>query len=310
MNNQDKKSNIKTKLASYKNLLITIATAFGISLFTEITNKRSIIDAIVFMFSRPHLFAFNMTIIFFTLSFSLLFKKRKVWLVFIGAFWVGFGIADFVVRCFRVTPFAATDMALLDSVWSIMLVYMEIWQIILISAVILAALGFVIFLFIKAKKENVDFKIAACSVAISTIVVFGLSTVFNNTGIIPKNFSNLPDAYDNYGFAYCFTIGIFDRGIDRPEDYSKENVEEILNSIGASNGNSKTKPNIIFLQLESFFDVNYLQNVEFSQFHGAEKEIFNRLPFGSFNRLRNGKHRIRDTDGNVSGLFRHSRISL
>ena len=266
MNKHDKKMRGILYLAPYRSLLLTLAVSFGVTFFTEITNRRSILEAIVFTFTRPHLFLFNFIIIFFTLSISLLFKKRKVWLLFLSAFWVGFGVTDFIMRSFRVTPFAATDFALLESVWSIMLVYLEIWQMILIIAVILAALAFVIYLFIKMKKEKVDFKIAACSVAASALLLFGLSTVYHHTGIVPDHFGNLPDAYDGYGFAYCYTVGLFDRGIDRPEDYSKENVDEILNSIGASSGKEeRTKPNIIFVQLESYFDVNYLSNVTFSE---------------------------------------------
>lgn len=266
MNKCDKKMQGILYLAPYRNLLITIAASLGVTFFTEITNRRSLWDTILFIFRQPHLFFFNLIIIFFTLSISLLFKKRKVWLLFLSTFWVAFGVTDFIMRFFRVTPFAATDFALLESVWSVMLVYLQIWQMILIIAAILGAIGLIIYLFIKTKKEKVNFKIAACSIAASALLIFGLSTVYHHTEIVPDHFSNLPDAYDGYGFAYCFTVGLFDRGIDMPEDYSKENVEEILNSIGASGGKvERTKPNIIIIQLESFFDVNYLSNITFSE---------------------------------------------
>ncbi|MBR4295687.1 MAG: LTA synthase family protein [Clostridia bacterium] len=170
------------------------------------------------------------------------------------------------MRSFRVTPFAATDFALLESVWGIMFIYLSLWQMILISASILIAIICLIIFFIRARKEKVNFKIAACSIAASALMIFGLSSVYGYTGVLPKNFSNLPDAYRDYGFVYCYTVGIFDRGIDRPDDYSKENIDEILSSIGVSAGvDNQYKPNIIFLQLESFFDVNYLNDITFSE---------------------------------------------
>lgn len=266
MNKEDKKLSRVLYLSPYKSLIITVLTALGVTFFTEITNRRSIVDAIVFAFTKPHLFLFNVFIIFFVISFSLLFKKRKVWLIFLSTLWVGFGVADFIMRCFRVTPFAATDFALLESVWGIMFLYLSVWQMILIAAAILAAIVGIIVLAVKMKKEKVDFRIAACSIAAAAILVFGISSVYHQVGVIPEHFSNLPDAYEKYGFAYCYTVGLFDRGIDEPDDYSKENVEDILNAIGASTGKeNETKPNIIFLQLESFFDVNYINGVTFSE---------------------------------------------
>ncbi len=257
---------LKKTLAPHRRILFTILTAWAVTFFTELTNRRSLWSAIVFAFTRPHLFILNFVIVFFVLSVSLLLKKRKVFLLLFSTIWIAFGVTDFIMRSFRVTPFAATDFALLESVWSIMLVYLKIWQMLLIVAAILVALVLVIIYFVKQKKEAVDFKVAACSIVTSVVLIFGLTSIYHQTGIVPGHFANLPDAYREYGFAYCYTVGIFDRGIDRPEDYSKENVEEILNSIGASTGNlNRTKPNIIFLQLESFFDVNYLNYVTFSE---------------------------------------------
>ncbi|MBR3966206.1 MAG: LTA synthase family protein [Clostridia bacterium] len=266
MNKNDMKMKGILYLAPYRSLLITLASAFGVTFFTEITNRRSLIDAFVFLFTRPHLFFFNFSIIFFTLSISLFFKKRKVWLLFLSLLWIAFGITDFIMRCFRVTPFAATDLGLLESVWSVMLIYLEIWQMILIVAAILIAVAILIYLAKKLKNEKVDYKIAACSILASILMVFGLSTAYHHTGVVPDHFANLPDAYEGHGFAYCFTVGLFDRGIDKPDDYSRENVDEILNSIGVTVGDQqKTKPNIIIVQLESFFDVNYLKDISFSK---------------------------------------------
>lgn len=266
MNRSDVKMKGILYLAPYRSLLITLASAFGVTFFTEITNRRSLWEAVVFLFTRSHLFFFNFLIIFFTLSISLLFKKRKVWLLFISLLWIAFGVTDFIMRCFRVTPFAATDLGLLESVWSVMLIYLEVWQMILIIGAILLAVGLLIYLSAKLKSEKVDYKIAACAILISVLAVFGLSTVYHHTDIVPDHFANLPDAYESHGFAYCFTVGLFDRGIDEPEDYSRENVEEILNSIGVTKGDTnKTKPNIVIVQLESFFDVNYLKDISFSK---------------------------------------------
>lgn len=259
------KSTNKTE-PNIRPLVETLLTAFILALATELTNHRSLSRFFDFAAGHPHLFLLNFTIIFFTLSFSLLFGKRRSVLILLSSVWGVFGITDFIMRFFRITPFAATDIGLLGSVWSVMFVYLKIWQVVLIGIGIAAFIALLVFIFIKLKREKTDFRVAAVSISVSTAVLFGLLTLFLRTGILPHRFSNLPDAYNDYGFAYSFSVGIFDRGIERPDDYSPESVNEILTSIGASSvEKNKTKPNIIIVQLESFFDVNYLKNVTFSE---------------------------------------------
>lgn len=247
-------------------LISTLLIALAIALLIELSNHRSFGAFFRFVFLTPHIFFLNFVIIFFTFSFSLLFKRRRAFILAMGSVWAAFGITDFIMRFFRVTPFAATDISLLSSVWSVMFVYLKIWQMILIAVGILLCIAAIVFACMRLKKENVNFKVAACTVSITAVLLFGLLTVFLRTETLPHHFDNLPDAYKEYGFAYSFCVGIFDRGIDRPDNYTPENADDILNAIGASKKDTgKTKPNIVFVQLESFFDVKYLKDIEFSE---------------------------------------------
>jgi hypothetical protein len=57
-----------------------------------------------------------------------------------------------------------------------------------------------------------------------------------------------------------------DVGVSKPADYSKEKIEELVkNAKGASCSGDERTPDIIFVQLESFFDVNLLKNVTYSE---------------------------------------------
>ena len=261
----NKKSRI-IDIKQYKNVLVTALVAFLLNFSIELMNHRSVIKGLEFIFLRPHFFLLGFVVIAFTLSFSLLFKKRKAWLILLSVIWAGVGITDFILRFSRITPFAATDIALMESVWSIMFVYFKIWQLILIAVAIIAVITGLVLIFVRSKKEKVDFKIAACAIAITVALLFVMLCIYNALGIIPNHFPNLQDAYSEYGFSYCFSVGIFDRGIDRPDDYSKENVDDILGAIGASRNTEKTrKPDIIFVQLESFFDANYIRDYTYSE---------------------------------------------
>lgn len=59
------------------------------------------------------------------------------------------------------------------------------------------------------------------------------------------------EAYENYGFAYCFANSILDTGIKKPGDYSKQSVKKITKAL-KDEKNTDKRPNIIFIQLESF----------------------------------------------------------
>ena len=81
--------------------------------------------------------------------------------------------------------------------------------------------------------------------------------------VLSNYFGNIAFAYEDYGYPYCLGVTIFNTGISCPRDYSEEEIERIEkteNNLPATN--EKNQPNILFLQLESFFDptlVNYLK---------------------------------------------------
>ena len=59
-------------------------------------------------------------------------------------------------------------------------------------------------------------------------------------------------------------------GITKPIDYSQEKIEKIMDGVNQPFKSEKEnkevkKPNIIFLQLESFFDINYVKNYVYNE---------------------------------------------
>ena len=64
------------------------------------------------------------------------------------------------------------------------------------------------------------------------------------------------------GFPYCFVHSLFKSGVSRPEDYS----EEAVNGLDVDPAVTAAKrPNIILVQLESFFDPALIKGVELSE---------------------------------------------
>lgn len=251
--------------------------AFLLALFCDILNQRSIIDAVVRLFTKPLNFLFNLIIIMVTISLSGLFKHRKFAIIMCCAPWIVLAIANFIVQCFRNTPLSFVDLTLVFSVFSVFNNYLSIFEMVLI---ILAIIGAITGLVILYKKEVKRERVLKHSI-ITTLATFLIALVIRfpliTVGALSDDYSNLTIAYREYGLPYCFVVSVVDRNVDKPDEYNKELVEQslidldsMMNQINKKPAssitiNSEQKPNIIFLQLESFMDPNYILNLDFSE---------------------------------------------
>src|SRR5699024_7123047 len=82
--------------------------------------------------------------------------------------------------------------------------------------------------------------------------------------VVSTYFGNIAFAYEDYGLPYCFSASLFNTGIDEPNGYSQETMDKINKDgkLTETKTDSEKLPNIIFVQLESFFDpteVEYYQ---------------------------------------------------
>ena len=98
-------------------------------------------------------------------------------------------------------------------------------------------------------------------IAVSMFTKFGYKH-----NIISDDFANLGMAYQDYGFAYCFTNSIIDNGIDKPDRYDRSVMTTLKHNINQVETYGKEKkPNIIYIQLESFFDPRFVKGLEMSE---------------------------------------------
>ena len=71
-----------------------ILAAFVINLALECLSRRSFGDGLHYMVTRPWQFFYDSLIILFTLSLSLLFRKRSFCFLLFAAVWIGLGLAN------------------------------------------------------------------------------------------------------------------------------------------------------------------------------------------------------------------------
>ena len=76
--------------------------SIAIFLIVEFCNRRSFERLFLFLTERPAMCGINVMIILATLLFSELFPRRRAFLSAIAILWIGFGITNYIVICFRV----------------------------------------------------------------------------------------------------------------------------------------------------------------------------------------------------------------
>lgn len=260
---QKTKENLKS-IRSYmiNNYLISVL----LILVIEVLARHSLTDGIRFVWDHPFLTLLSAAILTAFYALALLVPKRNfVWLC-ITVVIVGLAVTNSILLCFRITPLAATDIALLTSVFEIMGIYLTVWQIILLVLLVLVVIAGLIYLGIRMKKQVYHPLLAVCNAVISILAVVLMIHIGDARGWLQTEFANLPDAYADNGFVYCFARSLFDRGISKPDTYDEDTVDNILEDMKKQKTNEvEEKPNIIFIQLESFMDLKRMQGVTYSE---------------------------------------------
>ena len=260
---QKTKENLKS-IRSYmiNNYLISVL----LILVIEVLARHSLTDGIRFVWNHPFLTLLSAAVLTAFYALALFVPKRNfVWLC-ITVVIVGLAVTNSILLCFRITPLAATDIALLTSVFEIMGVYLTVWQIILLVLLVLVVIVGLIYLGIRMKKQVYHPLLAVCNAVISILAVVLMIHIGDARGWLQTEFANLPDAYADNGFVYCFTRSLFDRGISKPDTYDEDTVDNILEDMKKQKTNEvEEKPNIIFIQLESFMDLKRMQGVTYSE---------------------------------------------
>ncbi len=243
----------------------------------ECLQRHSLWQGILHVVQSPLPFLFNCLIITTVMAICSLFKRRLFLYFFFGALFLGFGIANCVVLAMRITPLEGADLQVVKI--SLITKYLNGFEIGLVIGVISLAILALVVMCIKFPKAKVNYLKEGISAAIYVAVLLVSLITFRATGILLTDYTkNHADAYKKYGFNYCFLCSVLDTGIAEPEKYTVEDITAITTALEtAANNNQSIKnnaslvqngeaaPNVIFLQLETFFDVNHLSTVEFSE---------------------------------------------
>ncbi len=258
--------------------LFCVILGFLLNFGVELLSRKSLSSVISYLADRPLIFIYNSIAIAFTVSLALLTRRRVFAFSFLSIIWLVTGVVNSIVLVFRTTPFTAADLLLIKSAYSVMGSYLSMKQMMLLAAGAVLLLIFTGILFKKAPKrrERISYRNVICYIGGLFLIVYFSTLAGMESGLLADKFGNINAAYMKYGFPYCFGNSLLNTGISRPADYSAQIVDELIARVEMPISHSvfpvsqqeetlQEKPNIIFLQLESFFDPSHVKGVDFSE---------------------------------------------
>ncbi len=284
----------------------------------EGASRKSVSGLAHFISGSTVTFLCNVFIVLFTLSLSMLAGSwRRFAQAAITIVWLILGLVNAIVLRYRMTPFSAEDFSMIPSLLRIANHYLTVGTLFLLVGLVAALIGAIVLLWKKLPKDRTKRRWPALAVR-TALIAFGCYMFLGmgmQTQALSTDFMNLADAYEEYGFAYCFSNSLVDVGIDKPEEYGPELMQNIADGIEAgaeksaqplfainddsaapaasvqverpvrtqsadvpeevsevvteaaqsTEAQTVIRPNIIMIQLESFFDPAYLKHFTCSE---------------------------------------------
>lgn len=248
-------------------ILHALGSAAGYFLI-EAMSRHSFSKAWDYMTGSPLVFAYNTAFIFTTTLLVYLFRRRCFVRVLITIFWATLGIINGVLLTTRVTPFTGPDLHLITDALKLAKRYLPMAGVVAVCILFGVFLLLLLWLFIKGPKYRgkLKYRYNLPLVLVGFLAFAGVTQLALEKRVLSNYFGNIAFAYEDYGYPYCLATTIFNTGISCPRDYSDKEIERIQkteeNLPETKEGNH---PNIIFLQLESFFDPTLVDYLEISE---------------------------------------------
>ncbi len=249
------------KIMNRFSLVFHALLACLINFAIEAVSRHSVFEAWDYMTDVPLVFFYNAFMIFMTFTIVYLFKRRVFVRIIISALWLILGVANGYMLMKRVTPFNAQDLKVAKDAVTLINNYFNPLELVVVIVGLCAVIIWVISMWRrggqyggKPHRVLALIGIAACA------ALFGVATnAAVEKRVVSTYFGNIAFAYEDYGLPYCFMASVFNTGINEPNDYNEQTILEISNNREITkNETGRAKedlPNIVFVQLESYFDV-------------------------------------------------------
>ena len=260
-----------------------------INFLIETVSRLSFFEAWEYMTGTPLVFLYNAFMIFVTFMIVYLFRRRVFARILLSVFWVFLGTCNGYLLTKRVTPFNAQDLKVLSDALELTGNYFNAFELVMIIIGVAALVLWIVSMWRRGGQFTGKMHriIALGGVAVSFGACLWLTDEAIDKRVISNYFGNIAFAYEDYGFPYCFSASLFNTGINEPAGYSEETMDKISDGgeiTKASTGRSDEElPNVMFVQLESFFDPTEVEWLRFSEDPIPNlRKLFNEYSSGYF----------------------------
>lgn len=242
-------------------LLFHALLACVINFTIEAISRHSVFEAWDYMTETPVVFLYNAFMIFVTFSVVYLFRRRVFARIIVSVLWLILGVANGYMLLKRVTPFNAQDLKAATEGLSLINNYFNGFELIVLIVGAVAVVIWVVSMWRRGGQYTGKMHRFLALVAIcvwGAVYSFVANAAVENR-VVSTYFGNIAFAYEDYGLPYCFMASLFNTGINEPNDYSEETIARISKDGEITRNESdepeEDLPNILFVQLESYFDV-------------------------------------------------------
>ncbi len=217
-------------------LLFHMLLACGVCFLIEWISRHSFLEACSFVADRNLVFLYNSLIIFSSLTLVYIVRRRAVLRTIICTFWLFLGIINGCILAKRVSPFSFTDLKMVGDLFTMRSNYFTATEAVMVIAGVVLVLALLVAFWFKGPKFTGRQHWIASVVAIAAVVMMipNVTDAAVSNNILTSYFENLAQGYRDYGFVYSFSASVLDRGMSKPEDYSEEAVEAVLQKIGVT----------------------------------------------------------------------------
>lgn len=266
-------SRFKMNKASIVELISWLVGGMILLFISEYLQRESIGDVITFIKDRTNAFFINYLIILILTSVIFILKRKKTAYLIISMIVILLSIINKVMLEIRGMPITYSDIFSIKDGLSIASKYINIKMVISALLFLLITIGIIIYVF---KKEKNSKRAISCTNIMIAILLIGVYSVkldnLTERKIIAPLRWDLKESYKHNGFMYSLLDSCFGYNREKPEGYDKASIEKIkneVNAIPASNINTSdkkdNKPNIIFIQMESFMDPTVIKEAKYSE---------------------------------------------
>ncbi|PGM65373.1 phosphoglycerol transferase [Bacillus cereus] len=271
---------IKSSLRVY---LILFFIAHVVTLFYIVLQvNMNFVEAINWIYYYNMQFIFSLLVIYaiYVFVYSVL-GKFFLSVILTSCTLVILGIVNHLKLIFRGDPLYPSDFTQIGHMQSVIPMVMDYFSwgyilLVIVSVVACILVGMYVRKYIQNVKVHAGVRVLFIIGSVFVLYAYGnFTNTFMNKWFQKSGIEfvlwNQNENYASNGFVLGFISNLDTTVMEKPKDYSKENMLQIANDVKKQYGSNigaqkqKEKPNIIFVMSESFWDPTKLTNLSFSE---------------------------------------------